>query len=104
MTDEELQAIRERLANATPGPWEAFKDNDGGYNTEWLVTTADGYVAICDWGNGTLKSDAQFIAHAPTDIAALIAEVEKLKAKLKRLSTLPVVEAKGPNDTDAGRF
>jgi len=44
------------------------------------------------------------IDHAPTDIAALIAEVERLTAKLKRLSTLPVVEAKGPNDTDAGRF
>jgi hypothetical protein len=95
MTKEELQAIKARLAAAMPGPWTIKR---GRYVvSDRLLYDVD---TSCVYGEDNLV----FIAHAPTDIAALLDEVEKLRAKLKRLSTLPVVEAKGPNDTDAGRF
>lgn len=50
MTPADLAAIRARLEAATPGPWTAK----------------------------SFDPDDQFIAHAPGDIAALLAEVERL--------------------------
>lgn len=51
MTPADLAAIRARLEAATPGPWTAK----------------------------SFDPDDQFIAHAPSDIAALLAEVERLR-------------------------
>jgi hypothetical protein len=49
----DLDPIKARLAAATPGPW----------------------VYSCN--------DAYLIANAPTDLAALVAEVERLRAAIK---------------------
>jgi hypothetical protein len=65
----DLEAIKERLAAATPGPW-----------TQW----ATHYV--CDKrekiAGPMLARDADLIAHAPEDLAALVEEVERLRADL----------------------
>ena len=73
------ESIRDRLAKATPGPWVA----DGktvhfdpvvlgeaeGYDEPYLLSRAG---TIYDEGGHT-AADADLIAHAPTDIAALLA-------------------------------
>lgn len=77
-----ISEIEDRLAAATPGPWEI--DNDGvngkiasvgpvyGYDYDSLEITAD---------------DADLIAHAPADLARLVAEVRRLEGEVERLTS-----------------
>lgn len=58
-TDQEMQQLADQ---ATDGPWEAFEDNNGYPYNEWLVCADNGDQQIIDWGNGSTKADAQFIA------------------------------------------
>ncbi len=58
----DLEPIKARLAAATSGPWQARA-----LGRCWVV---DGPCAD--------QRDADFIAHAPEDIAALVAKVEEL--------------------------
>ena len=80
----DLDAIKARLAAATPGPWEEEREG-GGYPTG-VVYGPDCTVTSCDSEPGTIHqcTNAIFIANAPSDIAALVAEVERLKAELKQ--------------------
>ncbi len=83
MTPSELSAIRKRLDAATPGPWELWYGE-----LDWVSVGIDGdAVAECrthinhqfsGWQN---LRNATFIQHAPTDLRALLDEVEKLKAQ-----------------------
>lgn len=71
-----LDPIRARLAAATPGPWA----NYGNLGHEVYAVNAHeddepGYVAEAI----PRKSDAEFIAHAPTDMARLLAVVEAVE-------------------------
>lgn len=68
MTDEQLKEIRDRLKAATPGPWTAIESMIGG----WFIDEVAGPMYIG-------KDDAIFIACAPEDIAALLAEVRRLQ-------------------------
>lgn len=73
MTDADLQAIKARLAAATPGPWTS----DG----ICVLALYEGYETfMVEVSYGRRPDDAEFIAHAPTTIAALVAEVERLRA------------------------
>lgn len=65
MTEEQLQQIRDRLKAATPGPWTVVHEL-----LNCWIPEVDGPMAIGE-------NDAEFIAHAPEDIAALLAEVER---------------------------
>lgn len=75
MTTSKLDAIAARLESATPGPWEAVTDDDGRTkeHSVWSEQSSD-YVA--EWI--VTKPDADLIAHAPADLAALLAVVEAL--------------------------
>lgn len=79
MTEEELKAIEARLQAATPGPWSDFCES----GDWWIETMADdgspGGLVVCD-ANDMDAADMALIAAAPTDIAALIAEVRRLRA------------------------
>ena len=81
MTTLDLEPIKERLAEATPGPW--FADDDGGVSTEPHACTMTSTPIVdtegCGMGN---PKDATFIANAPSDIAALVAEVERLRGQI----------------------
>jgi hypothetical protein len=70
MNDERLAEIRKREQAATPGPWWASPSDEG--------------------------ADAQFMAHARTDIPDLLSEVERLKVELLALREqtrwIPVTE------------
>lgn len=93
-----LDDIRARLAAASPGPWHwteekdqwgptgpdlstvavehTYTINDGSTRTEWYgdaVVSAWGHDA---WGITVEPGDADLIAHAPTDLAALTSALD----------------------------
>lgn len=71
-----LEEIRKRLEAATPGPWgfvpgqksmQVYSEADGDdhiYSGEWVAEVG-------------LLADQQLIAHAPSDLALLLAIVER---------------------------
>lgn len=76
----DLEPIKARLAEATPGPWKYL---DG------KLQASPGWPIIDAWWEGEGKggitadaADAALIANAPSDIAALIREVEQLRTQL----------------------
>jgi hypothetical protein len=71
-----LQEIRDRADKATPGPWEAL-DYSG------VVTGT-----TCDVRYVPENPDAQFIAHARTDVPRLIALVGEMAEKLEGAVTV----------------
>jgi hypothetical protein len=83
MTEDELNEIRERLEDATPGPW---KIDDGGVNDH---IHSIGPICGYDFDSLNFKNiddpNVQFIAHASTDISNLLDEVERLREEIKRL-------------------
>ena len=97
MTNDELEAVRARAAKATPGPWEADHGCAKGYGpAAWATVVAPdgkvlfdtingGHVLLTDpdyegeWRDETGDLNATFIAHARTDIPALLDEVERLR-------------------------
>lgn len=83
MTDEELAEIERVWAAATPGPWIASHGDD------WLagISGPDGYlllsVGVGCGGEASCSVEAVDIAAitaAPSHIAALLAEVKRLRA------------------------
>jgi hypothetical protein len=83
LTQEQLEAIRQRAENATPGPWEWSGDKFGDivvYSPERRgFHNNGGEIAQLDFGS---QSDATFIAHARTDIPALLEHIAELEAEL----------------------
>ena len=83
MTDEQREAIRARLEAATPGPWA--RDPYKGAN---MQVVAHGNEVVAYHGHHQRQKDKNvvpnfiFIAHAPTDIAALLADNDRLRAAL----------------------
>jgi hypothetical protein len=77
LTQKQLEAIRQRVEKATPGPWK-YSEGVGSYPATILSEKGE-VVAAGDEYYGMTENDANFIAHARTDIPALldhIAEVE----------------------------
>lgn len=68
-----LDAIEARLAAATPGPWTISHRNDN------QIIRADGTLVADTWYEN-YESNAEFIAHAPDDMAALLAVVKAARA------------------------
>ena len=83
MTDPDLTPIKARLDAATPGPWAVVDDlavtaaPEVGGDDSCLSIVIPAIVEFTP-----RAADAEFIAHAPTDIAALVAEVERLQEQL----------------------
>lgn len=108
MTDEELAEIKGRLAAITEWPWIAFcrtgVRHRMGITNKRLFDDGDApeVLDVVELGDnaGGIKSeaDAALIANAPTDIARLLAEVERLKKVYRylaeRLSPLNVTRKK----------
>lgn len=90
LTAEELQAIKRRVASATPGPWFVQHVPFNGFDDP-IITTANGtYVAqtAYDMQSDTLDhnvdEDAVFIAHSREDIERLLEEIRYLRSQLER--------------------
>ena len=93
MAELDLDAIRARAEAATPGPWEP----DTSVRGDCVVWGPDGQFLLTQqaephWlpdANGAPRQvafdvdrrDCEFIAHAREDIPALLAEIERLRAK-----------------------
>ncbi len=78
----DLDAIKARAAAATPGPWYVERGGEHG-DPFWAIAA----ILRDPYGDNSLScgSDrevAEFIAHARTDVPALVAEVERLEAAL----------------------
>ena len=96
MSTLDLEPIKERLAAATPGPWRVWHDPDPSkagtaVETAWCYGDIEGDTELITDYLPT-GADAEMIAHAPEDIAALVAEVEQLRA-----------ERDGDGDVESGR-
>ena len=84
-----IEAIAERLQAANPGPWEHVTGSDKAMNlmVTHCGTTDDGeehIVALTsshETNGATAKDDAEFIAHAPADVAYLVKLVQQLQAE-----------------------
>ncbi len=85
---DRLEEIKARLAAATPGPWEESGGTEFGFRIaaterESKRIVRELSIASSHGGNVRAFADAALIAHAPTDLAYLIAEVEWLRRELE---------------------
>lgn len=71
--DDAVQAIRARLAAATPGPWRVMLASKFGTAGTWYEVDAGPYTwsSRADASFPHRPADAEFIANAPADIAYL---------------------------------
>lgn len=82
----DTDAIRERLEAATPGPW--VKCYRGAAGEEWEIHSdacGPGFC-ICVVSDADDEANADFIAHARWDIAALLEENSRLKEILLQMA------------------
>lgn len=98
MTDQDLAAIEYRISKATPGPWRV--DEDKTYDPQEVGICADHgdpRLGLTQWdsliccfgldeqphrGHAVALANAEFIAHARTDIGLLLSEVRRLQGEL----------------------
>lgn len=83
----DLDAIEARIKSTTPGPWK--KDLDQWYSplvvhSDWKRSGDNGYPVADFLHDG----NAAFVAHARTDVPALVAEVRRLQALLETREVL----------------
>ena len=80
MTALDLVAIAARANAATKGPW-VWQTNDKGYPQQ-IVGNDDGLTLVAETfiGPEHFPSEAEFIAHARTDVPALVATLRRLDA------------------------
>lgn len=98
-----IEEIKAREQAATPGPWMVDTDEQ-----TVIAVTADFQHIVVDYSMKNLSAwgkclpDVYFIAHARTDIPALIAEVERLQkiVKLQKASCSLVETVKSGNILD----
>ena len=79
----DLEAIRKRLEAVTPGPWKWDRCLGG----TWALEDSQGVPLLYEYGPTGLQVEtpiADFIAHAPGDIAALLERVEELEAVMTK--------------------
>lgn len=98
MTDEQLDAIESRLATVPPSPWQAYcyegpaHPPPKGWHTYSVCRDVDKEDHVCVT-TALAKNEeraelvAEFVAHSRGDIAALVAEVRRLRSR-ERLSAL----------------
>ncbi|MFI5688444.1 hypothetical protein [Streptomyces sp. NPDC051636] len=83
-----LDAIRDRLQAATPGPWTVQNATFNGHvltrcvGTNDLVSDDDCIAELDVREGGRDAANADFIAHAPTDMAQLLAHIDQLNQRL----------------------
>lgn len=89
------QAIRERAKAATKGPWEQHP-----VSQRIVLRPGSAIEGRSPFEIGELEriADAEFIAHARTDIPALLAELERAEQVLRGLQRLAFEAFDTPSD------
>ena len=81
MTNDELEAVRARVLAATAGPWEADITGE---------IYAPDQSSVCMALMSDVGLNAAFIAHARTDIPALLDALTRAEAHAERLASVIV--------------
>lgn len=92
MTDpiiDRLDQIKGRADKATEGPWEHYGDGD--HEVYQAVEYDDGDLGGYITWSVPARADAEFIAHARTD-------VEQMEAALRAVLDLHILDDEFPND------
>ena len=92
MSTLNLEPIKARLdkAHTEWGPWKAKEDSWNGYSVV-IDDSGPGVLIIAEQigqGEDEGRGDAEFIANAPEDIAALISEVERLRGQVNAVKKI----------------
>jgi hypothetical protein len=77
---EHLEAIKARLAARTGGDWYVHSPTE---SENRILTTPPPTRGIRCVAEDVSDADAALISHAPTDLAALVAEVERLRKAIR---------------------
>jgi hypothetical protein len=98
----DLDAIEARVEAATEGPW--FKVNDT--DVCWSANGTHPEVAVClrTEDVGVVQSheaNADFIAHARTDIPALVAELRAAREAIDELTAIAISMLRWRDDSDS---
>lgn len=93
MTEEDLATIEARAERATAGPWEASANYliGGWWVQDPVAKDREGEVL-----DGGSEADCVFVAHARSDVPALVAEVRRLRAALTRSEQAHAADAEMP--------
>ena len=86
MGELDLEAIKARCEKATLGPWRYIPPDT--YCASAIVKMPDEDMSLCDEDGASDPqhcANADFIAHARTDLPACVAEIERLRARVKEL-------------------
>jgi hypothetical protein len=95
LSPERLAEIRARVEAVTPGPWGSHRDLDGVYTvqarprlipSEGNVSDGDIALVYTSAGDGQAYANARFIAEAPTNVRALLDDVERQAREIERLA------------------
>jgi hypothetical protein len=83
-SEDHLASIRQRRAAITKPPWRALESLEGpDYIYDWSVTTGPQDPRYPDYrptlADELLKADAEFIAHAPEDVDALLRDLARCR-------------------------
>jgi hypothetical protein len=84
LTSQDLEAIRKRAEVASPGKWTADDYTEGHEHKGMHVESDATRGTMSALASYVEPADAQFIAHARTDVPALLDEVHSLKHLLMR--------------------
>ncbi|USH45596.1 hypothetical protein SEA_PHABULOSO_101 [Gordonia phage Phabuloso] len=77
MSELDLDAIEARANAAYVGPWTADPDS---YGDIWARAGHEGATVVVSADPALNAADAEFIAHARTDVPALVSRVRELEA------------------------
>jgi hypothetical protein len=110
LTAQALREIEERAEKATPGPWKTHLVDDTSVVTEDgadVCATCDSSQAEREDGYNVeyerMEADAAFIAHARTDIPALIADRKALVEVLRLVSSVVCLDTDEDNVGELAR-
>jgi hypothetical protein len=79
MDDQRLEEIAKRVDAATEGPWRAVVSEDYGRPTSFGWVAASSGEVMGEASAAGLLSDAEFIAHARTDVPYLLEALRSLR-------------------------
>jgi hypothetical protein len=91
LEDDELQEIDARCQAATAGPWLSFVERRDRESGSDFIRTPGADIELL----GATRGDQEFIAHARQDIPALLAEVSRLRSRLRESTDSKARDARG---------
>ena len=84
LTTKELEELKELLRAVTPGPWKSMVEDRDHESGDSFIMTGEGKARGEDiYLAGATVADQDFIARARNDVSRLVAEIERLRTRLR---------------------